>query len=164
DAPLAEAMRFLSRTHFTGRSIPKEASKTVRVWHEWITDHLGDDALDQLKKTLGDQEEFAKLSHRLIEQMDMAPHPADMPPAPAENDGESDNEQKAEGADNAADDGGASAPPPSGMMEDGSAESDGEDEENVMAQELQDPGDDGAAESDETRRNAPNDPAANSVH
>lgn len=164
DAPLAEALRFISRTHFTGRNIPKEAAKTVQVWHEWITDHLGDDALDQLKKAMGNQEEFAKLTHRLIEQMDMAPHPADMPPAPAENDGESDNEQKAEGADNAADDGGASAPPPSGMMEDGSAEADGDDEDNIMGHELEDPGDDGAAESDETRRNAPNDSAANALH
>ncbi len=164
DAPLAEAIRYLSRTHFTGRDIPKEANKTVRVWHEWITDKLGHDALDQLKKALTDQEEFARLSHRLISQMDMPVHPSEEPPAPAEDDADSDNDKKADGADSSADDGGTSAPPPSGMMEDGSADTDGEDEDSMMGHELQDPGDEGAADSDESRRNAPPDHSADSLH
>ena len=165
DAPLSEALRFLSRQHFTGRNVPKEAAKTVKVWQDWLTDHLGDNSLQELKKALTDQEAFAKLSHRLIDQMEMPSAPADAPPAPAEDNGESEDEQKAQGTDTQDEDGGEQqTPPPTGTQDMEAGEPGDQNADNVSAHELQDDDSDSGADEENARRNAPQDRSGHGLY
>ncbi|MEZ0260037.1 MAG: cobaltochelatase subunit CobT [Alphaproteobacteria bacterium] len=140
DAPLAEALRYMARESFTGRKPPKEVQKVIKAWKQWVRDHLGDDGLDTLKKSLSDQESFAKISHQLIEKMEMTSTPSEPPPNP--DSGETKDEQKSEGQDKSADDAAAKAAPPAGMSDDGEQTDVSEQEAEAMAghdlEELQD--------------------------
>lgn len=129
DAPLSEALRHLAREAFTGRPIPAEAAKTAKVWKQWITEHLGADGLKTLGKAMGNQEEFAHLVQQMIARMDMTPTPAE-PPRNPEN-GDSDNDEDAQGADTPDDDGSQQSPPPMGSAEESDA---GENAEQMEAQ------------------------------
>src|SRR5690606_5704975 len=77
DAPLAEALRYLSHEAFTGRKPPKEAQKTIKVWKDRIAEHLGSEGLDALAKSVSDQEKFAKLAQQIIDRLDMPSAPAE---------------------------------------------------------------------------------------
>lgn len=153
DAPLAEALRYMARESFTGRKPPKEVQKVIKVWKQWIRDHLGDDGLENLKKSLSDQESFAKLSHQLIEKMEMLSTPAEPPPNP--DSGETKDEQKSEGSEKSQEENAAKANPPTGMSEEDQTGDMSEQEAEAMAghdlEELQDGEDAGEQEE---RRNS----------
>lgn len=78
DCNLADALHLMARLALTDETVPEAAQKAAELWQPWITDHLGPDGLAQLRPLLNDQTAFAKLSRRLIAQMEMdAGSPAD---------------------------------------------------------------------------------------
>lgn len=100
DAPLSEALRFMAREALTGRKPPKEAQKTVRLWKDWINDHLGKQRLNSLKDAITDQIRFADLSKKLLEDLELdsttdqtEPRASDTPP---EQQNEDDQQQQPE--------------------------------------------------------------------
>ncbi|MBI1216018.1 MAG: cobaltochelatase subunit CobT, partial [Alphaproteobacteria bacterium] len=154
DAPLAEALRYMARETFTGRKPPKETQKVIRAWKPWIKEHLGDDGLDMLKKSLSDQTAFAKAAHRLIDKMDMISTPAEPPPASDSGDNKEEDQQQGQGADKSADDSSSEqSSPPIGMTEESeSGEMTDRDAEAMAGHELEEiEGQDGE-ETDETAR------------
>ncbi len=157
DAPLAEALRYMARESFTGRKPPKEASKVIKVWQNWITKHLGDDGLEGLKKSLHSQEDFARLVHHLIDKMEMPSTPADMPPSPQED--ESQEEKKSEGAEKAAEqDSAAKSTPPSEVTEDADSGEQAEaDAESMAGEEMEDQDFEDADDNEQARKNTPRD-------
>jgi cobaltochelatase CobT len=158
DAPLAEAIRYLAREAFTGRKAPKEAQKVIKVWKNWLAQHLGDDGFETLKKSLQSQEDFARLAHHLIDRMEMSSAPAE--PPPASDSGENKDDQRSDEADKqSAESAAAKSTPPLGMTEESDAgERDDQTGETMAGQELEDldSGDD-TDDRDQPRRNAQRD-------
>ncbi|TAL40077.1 MAG: cobaltochelatase subunit CobT [Alphaproteobacteria bacterium] len=158
DAPLADAIRFIARESFTGRKAPKEAQRVIKVWKQWLTQHLGEDGFDTLKKSLADQESFAKIAHQLIERMEMTSTPAEPPPASEQ--GEEKDEQKSEGKDKSKDENSSSkSTPPVGMTEEAdSGDLADQDAETMGGQEIDDQDAlEDAEERESQRRNAQRD-------
>ncbi len=158
DAPLSEALRYMSREAFTGRKPPKEAQKTVKIWSDWIAQHLGADGLENLKNALGNQETFAKLTQKLIERMDMPSMPAEPPPSEA---GDTQEEEKGDGGQREEKEAQTQGAPPVGMTEE---VSDGDlsesDAETMGGYDLEE--EDGESESDsseEAQRQTPRETA-----
>lgn len=153
DAPLSEALRHLAREAFTGKAIPAEAQKTAKVWKQWIGEHTGDDGLQSLAKTLQDQEAFARLAQKLIERMEMVSTPAEPPRNP--EDGDSDQDEDAKGADTPNEDGSPKTPPPIGSAEETDSGDAAEQQMDAQAgHELEEMDDESsAAERDEPREN-----------
>jgi cobaltochelatase CobT len=155
DAPLSEALRHLSREAFTGRPIPTEAVKTAKIWRQWIREHLGDDGLESLRAALQDQEKFARLAQQIIERMDMVSTPAEPPRNP--EDGDSDEDDDAQGADTPNDDGNPDSPPPMGSAEDSDAGDTAEQQIDAQVghdlDEMDDPS--ATSEDEQPRRNDP---------
>jgi cobaltochelatase CobT len=118
DAPLQEALRYMAREALTGRKPPKEAQKTIRAWKSWLKEHLGNDGLEALQKTLGDQAAFAKEAHKLIDRLDMVSTPAEPPPASEGSDNKDEDQQQGQGADQSSDDSQSQqSAPPLGMTD-----------------------------------------------
>ncbi len=162
DAPLSEALRFLAREDFTGRKTPKEAQKLLKAWKPWIKEHLGNDGLEQLKKSLHDQDAFARLTHQLIDKMEMPVTLAE-PPPPTDA-GDEKEDKKGQGREKKADEkASAEGSPPVGMSEDDMGEMAEQDAEMQEGFDLEEQGDaEDAADSTTARRNAPKD-AANAL-
>lgn len=159
DAPLSEALRYLSREAFTGRKAPKEAQKVIKVWKDWIKEHLGNDGLDALKKTLGDQEAFAKLSQQIIEKMEMISTPAEPPPSDS---GEAQQDDKGDGGTKNEKESQQQGAPPVGMSEEAA---DGDlsesDTETAGGYDLEDQeGLEDSEDGEEAKRNTPRETAA----
>jgi cobaltochelatase CobT len=158
DAPLHEAIRFMAREAFTGRKPPKEAQRVIKAWKQWLAQHLGDEGFETLKKSLGDQQAFAKIAHQLIDRMEMSSTPAE--PPPASEDGEDKDDRKNEGAEKSPEESPSSqTAPPAGMTEESEAGDLSEQEAQMMGgQEMEDMETDGEAEErEEERRNAARD-------
>jgi len=71
DVPLEEAVALLMREKITGRKPPKSAQNIVDLWRDWIEDRAGN-SFDNLGERLEDQEAFARATHDLIAQLEMA--------------------------------------------------------------------------------------------
>jgi cobaltochelatase CobT len=157
DAPLADALRFMAREAFTGKKPPKEAQKVIKVWKQWIERHLGDSALDGLKKAINNQEDFARLVHHLIDRMDMPSTPAEPPPTPES--GESEDEQKSQGAEKSPENDASKSQPPIGTAEEAdSGEQSERDAEAMAGQELEnESGLEDEDDNEDARRNTPRD-------
>ena len=160
DAPLSEALRFFAREFFTGRGTPKEAQKLLKVWKPWIREHLGDDGLEQLKKSLHDQAAFAKLTHTLLDKMEM-PVELNEPPPPSDLSDEEENKKGAGDKKPSDEKTNPESQPPSGMSEEEMGE---QSEQEVDMEGGFDMGDqegdaDAATETETSRRNMPRDAA-----
>ncbi len=156
DAPLAEALRYLAREAFTGRKPPKEAQKVTKIWKQWISEHLGAEAFDNLSKTIHDQDAFAKLTHHLIDRMEMVSTPAE--PAPSPDSGESNDEQDGDGGEKSAEETEDKATPPIGMTEEADmGERAEKDVETMGGEEMDDAEGDDTDESEDARKNTPRD-------
>ena len=164
DAPLSEALRHLAREAFTGRPVPSEANKTAKAWKKWIQEHLGDDGLKSLAKVMDDQESFAHLAQKMIAQMDMTPTPAEPPRNP--EDGESDEDEDAQGADTPDDDGSQQSPPPMGGAEESDTGENADQQMDAQAgHDLEEMDDDASSsERDEPRHNDPYKDGFESMH
>ncbi|MFU8822774.1 cobaltochelatase subunit CobT [Yoonia sp.] len=68
DAPLAVAAGYLIRHLATGRDLPKGADNVMELWRGFIEDHCGG-TLENLSKTLNDQQAFAKFARQLISDL-----------------------------------------------------------------------------------------------
>jgi cobaltochelatase CobT len=71
EVPLATAVGLLARERLTGEAPPKAALAGLKLITPWIEDKAGAE-LDSLAMTLDDQSAFAKLSRRLLEDLDLA--------------------------------------------------------------------------------------------
>ncbi|HXH54052.1 MAG TPA: cobaltochelatase subunit CobT [Sphingomicrobium sp.] len=112
EVPLATAVGLMARERLTGEAPPRAALAGLRLIAPWIEDKAGAE-LDALAMTLDDQAAFARLSRRLLEDLDLAS---------AEEDSEQpeeagDEDQGDEGADQEQDDGGDDSSGAPGEME-----------------------------------------------
>jgi cobaltochelatase CobT len=78
DAPLAEAVALIARERLTGLSPPESARKLVDLWRPWIEEKAGPD-LERLEDVLKDQHAFARLTRRIITDLDLGEDLGDEP-------------------------------------------------------------------------------------
>ncbi|HEY7958700.1 MAG TPA: cobaltochelatase subunit CobT, partial [Sphingomicrobium sp.] len=71
EVPLATAVGLIARERLTGEPPPRAAGGGLRLIAPWIEDKAAAE-LDALALTLDDQAAFAKLSRRLLEDLDLA--------------------------------------------------------------------------------------------
>ena len=144
EVPLAMAVGLIARERLTGEAPPKAALPGLELVAPWIEDKAAAE-LDALGLTLDDQAAFAKLSRRLLEDLDLAA--AEEPledDAEHGGDDEEGDEGGAEDSDDQADDtspAGSDAEARGEETEDGAAE-DGQAEEY-------EPGEDDTSTGDE---------------
>ncbi|MBR9971419.1 cobaltochelatase subunit CobT [Magnetospirillum sp. J10] len=70
DMPLAEAMRFIAREHFTGAEPPAAAERAVNLWRPFIEEKIGG-GLDRLKDLIADEDGFSGGLKDLLFQLDI---------------------------------------------------------------------------------------------
>lgn len=159
NALLSDALRFIVRKSFTGRSPPPEAQASVKVWKKWIRDHLGDEGIESLKEALNDQTAFAKLSYKIIEKMEMMSTPAEPPPADF---GDNEEDKKDQGSEKNKDESAAAEETsPIGMSEDEAGDADGQEEAMSGGFDLEEQeGVEGEEDQESTRRHASKDPTS----
>ena len=112
EVPLATAVGLIARERLTGEAPPRAALAGLRLVAPWIEDKAGAE-LDALAMTLDDQSAFARLSRRLLEDLDLAS--AEEESEQPEEAG--DEDQGDEGADQEQDDGGDESSGAPGEME-----------------------------------------------
>src|SRR3954470_24282059 len=71
EVPLAPAVGLIARERLTGEAPPRAAAAGLKLVAPWIEDKAAAE-LDALALTLDDQAAFAKLSRRLLEDLDLA--------------------------------------------------------------------------------------------
>ncbi|HEY6662554.1 MAG TPA: cobaltochelatase subunit CobT, partial [Sphingomicrobium sp.] len=71
EVPLSTAVGLLARERLSGEAPPQAALSGLKLITPWIEDKAGPE-LDSLALTLDDQAAFAKLSRRLLEDLDLA--------------------------------------------------------------------------------------------
>ena len=71
EVPLATAVGLIARERLTGEAPPKAALAGLKLVAPWIEEKAGAE-LDALALTLDDQAAFAKLSRRLLEDLELA--------------------------------------------------------------------------------------------
>src|SRR5690242_12646064 len=124
EVPLATAVGLIARERLTGEAPPKAALSGLRLISPWIEDKAAAE-LDALALTLDDQAAFAKLSRRLLEDLDLAP--AEDPSEEQPEDGGDEEEGEQGGTEDAPEEGGEGSP------EAGDMEMRGEDAEEGAA-------------------------------
>ncbi|MGE5477795.1 MAG: cobaltochelatase subunit CobT [Bacteroidales bacterium] len=70
EVPLAEAMRFIAREHFTGEAPPPSAEKAVSLWRAYVEEKAGA-RLDALRQLIGDEESFVGGLKDLLTELDV---------------------------------------------------------------------------------------------
>jgi cobaltochelatase CobT len=126
EVPLSTAVGLIARERMTGEPPPAAAAKGLKLVASWIEERAGAE-LDALALTLDDQPAFAKLSRRVLEDLDLAA---------AEDPSQSEPEQA--GEDEEGDEGGGDESKDSGEEESpagGEVEMRGEDAEEGSADE-----------------------------
>jgi cobaltochelatase CobT len=100
EVPLATAVGLIARERLTGDAPPTAATAGLKLIAPWIEDKGGAE-LDALALTLDDQAGFAKLSRRLLEDLDLAAaeDPDRQEPDEAGDDDESDDGNSDDSAD-----------------------------------------------------------------
>ena len=153
EVPLATAVGLLARQRLTGEAPPDSARSGLDLVAPWIEEKAGAE-LDALALTIDDQAAFAKLSRRLLEDLDLAAAPD-----------ETDEEVEAGGDDEQGDDGGADdsdeegdASPSAGEAEMRAEQVEEEGEGDTTPQELEFDQDD-LADGEEASENAAAAPA-----
>ncbi|MES2337090.1 MAG: cobaltochelatase subunit CobT [Pseudomonadota bacterium] len=121
EVPLSTALALLVRERLTTRTAPASAAAGLALVRDWIEDKAGAD-LDALARAIDDQRAFAKLTQRLLEDLELVEGEV----APNEDDeGGADDEGTEEEQDEAGDDG-----DDAGEAGDGQVEARGEDRES----------------------------------
>jgi cobaltochelatase CobT len=144
EVPLATAVGLMARERLTGDAAPKAALNGLKLIAPWIEDKAAAE-LDALALTLDDQASFAKLSRRLLEDLELAP--AEEPLDDNADEGGEDEEGEGGGAEDSAED---SADETSGAAD---VEARGEEAEDGSAEdssaEEMEAGDEGTTSGDE---------------
>jgi cobaltochelatase CobT len=149
EVPLATAVGLIARERLTGDAPPKAALSGLQLIAPWIEEKAAAE-LDALALTLDDQAAFAKLSRRLLEDLDLA---AAQDPSEQEPEAEGDDEQGDDpGSDQGADEG-DDATPAGGDMERRGEETEDSDDEQGNAEEME-AGDEESAGTDDIDESA----------
>lgn len=126
EVPLSSAIALMVRERLTGQAPPEAAHHGLEFVRDWIEEKAGGD-LDALAMALDDQRAFAKLTSRLLEDLELVDGemtPNDEDEAGDEGEGE-DQDQSDDGDDEGDDEGGASD---SEMEARAETDADGEDD------------------------------------
>ena len=153
EVPLATAVGLLARQRLTGEAPPESARSGLELVASWIEEKAGAE-LDALALTIDDQAAFAKLSRRLLEDLDLSAAP-DETDEEAESGGDEDEGEEG-GADDSDEEGDTS--PSAGEAEMRAEEVEEEGEGDTTPQELEFD-EDQLAEGEETSENAAAAPA-----
>jgi cobaltochelatase CobT len=100
EVPLSTAVGLIARQRLTGAAPPKAAAAGLKLVAPWIEDKAAAE-LDALALTLDDQAAFAKLSRRLLEDLELAAAEEPVEDEPDEAGDEAEDEQG--GSDDGAD-------------------------------------------------------------
>ena len=143
EVPLATAVALIARERLTGDAAPKSALAGLKLVSPWIEEKAGAE-LDALALTLDDQAAFARLSRRLLEDLDLAgaEEPSDEEPEQDGNDEEGDD-----GGDQDAEEGEEGQPTAGDMERRGEEAEDSAEEEGSDDFE---PGEEQLAEGDDS--------------
>jgi cobaltochelatase CobT len=100
EVPLATAVGLLARQRLTGAEPPTAARAGLNLVSDWIEEKAGAE-LDALALTIDDQQAYATLSRRLLEDLDLeaAAQPADEEPDEGGEEGEGEEPGSDEGDD-----------------------------------------------------------------
>jgi cobaltochelatase CobT len=144
EVPLATAVALIARQRLTGDAPPASAAAGLKLVSSWIEEKAAAE-LDALALTLDDQNAFAKLSRRLLEDLDLAAAEEPMEEEPDEG---GEDEQGEEGGSEESAEQGDEGTPGGGDVEmrgeeteDSSAEADSQQEMEAGEEEAA-PGDD----------------------
>ena len=107
EVPLATAVGLMARERLTGQAPPKAALAGLKLIAPWIEEKAAAE-LDALGLTLDDQAAFAKLSRRLLEDLDLAA--AEDPNQEQPEEGGDDEEGEQGGAEDSSDEGDEGTP------------------------------------------------------
>jgi cobaltochelatase CobT len=102
EVPLATAVALIARERLTGEAPPRAATAGLKLVAPWIEDKAAAE-LDALALTLDDQAAFAKLSRRLLEDLDLAAAEEPAEEQPEEGGDEAEGEEA--GSDDSAEQG-----------------------------------------------------------
>ncbi|ROU00274.1 cobaltochelatase subunit CobT [Histidinibacterium lentulum] len=105
EAPLAAAAGYLIRHLATGRPLPEGAANVMDLWRGFIEESCGE-TLGALDDCLADQQAFARMARKLIEDMGYGDQLGDDPDAPDEDEEETaESSEEDESPDDASEDG-----------------------------------------------------------
>jgi cobaltochelatase CobT len=149
EVPLATAVGLLARERLTGDAPPLAAAAGLKLVSNWIEEKAGAE-LDALALTIDDQAAFARLSRRLLEDLDLAAASDEQPESPEDSGGD---EQGDESAGDEASDEGDQAAPTGGDMDMRGEEQDANSDEQQGSEEME-LGDDQLADGDEASDSA----------
>jgi cobaltochelatase CobT len=148
EVPLSTAVGLIARERLTGEAPPAAATEGLKLVADWIEDKAAAE-LDALALTLDDQAAFAKLSRRLLEDLDLAAaeEPAEEEPDEAgdDQDGEEGGSEDSAEQGDEGQPGGGDAEMRGEETEDQSTE--GDSTQEMEAGEEQAPGGDDLSES-----------------
>jgi cobaltochelatase CobT len=144
EVPLATAIGLIARERLSGDAPPRAALAGLELASPWIEDKAGAE-LDALALAIDDQAAFAKLSRRLLEDLELVAAAEELEQEP-EDDG--DDSQGEEAGDDSAEDEGDTGGPAGGDMEMRGEESD-EDTIDEQASESTEPGEDQLSDGEE---------------
>ena len=102
ESTLAEAVRLLTREQLTGAPPPPAAAKLVELWRPWLEGRIGRDILE-LDRHIADQDGYAKVARKLIQDLDLDLGEADASGESDEKEGEGDDSADAESQSEAGD-------------------------------------------------------------
>ena len=144
EVPLATAVGLIARERLTGEAPPRAAAAGLKLIAPWIEDKGGAE-LDALALTIDDQAAFAKLSRRLLEDLDLA---AAEEPLEEQPDEAGDDEEGDEAGEKDGDDDGDEGAPSGGDAEVRGEDSDDEQSDDGSDEDMQ-PGDQDAMPGDD---------------
>jgi len=152
DLPVAEAMGFLLRERITGVKAPEEARSIVDMARKMI-DAKARDTFDELAGSAADQDDFARLSRRLLADLDFdvaEPEPDDADDADSQDGGDDAQSQGGEGDGEA--EGAEAAEVEMMAAGDDDADSDGDAQAGDIEDELAGSGSDEAGRTEQAQR------------
>ena len=152
EVPLATAIGLLARQRLTGASPPESARAGLELIAPWIEEKAGKE-LDALGLTIDDQAAFAKLSRRLLEDLDLSATAEDSD-EPPEAGGE-DEEGEDGGGEDGGDDSESGASKERAEMRAEQVEEEGEGDTSPQDMELGEDEMTGGDETTETALSAP---------
>jgi len=144
EVPLASAVGLIARERLSGDAPPKAALPGLKLVAPWIEEKAAAE-LDALALTLDDQAAFARLSRRLLEDLDLAA--AEEPLDEEADEGGDDDDGDEEGDDDSADKSDEASSPGSDVEARGEEADDGSGDDSEAAEMEAD--DEGAAAGDE---------------
>jgi cobaltochelatase CobT len=153
EVPLATAIGLLARQRLTGAAPPESARAGLDLIAPWIEEKAGKE-LDALALTIDDQSAFAKLSRRLLEDLELSAVP-DESEEPPEAGGE-DEQGEEGGGEDGGDDSESGASKDRAEMRAEQAEEEGDGDTSPQDMEL---GDDEMTGGDDTTESALSAPA-----